>query len=258
MANIMELAAQSPPDPMLQSIRRDMDELIRGQIELQKEVQDLKTMLQGNPACGQPTPAAAPPPNAVIDIAGAPVKGNERAPVTVVEFSDFQCPFSAKFNAEMFAQLEQDYIATGKVRYVFRNFPLVNMHPLARPLAIVARCAAEQNKFWQLRGQLFANQAALTNDAAVVEQAKKAGLDAAALQKCMADTKTGDAVTKEMNEASAAGVSGTPTFFIARTEPSGTKVKPVRMMVGVQTYDALKQAIDAVAQQPGPTATPAR
>ncbi len=259
IASPIHAAPPQSSDATLESIRRDMDELIRGQLDLQKEVRELRTMLQNNPACGQPAPAHDPPPNTVIDVAGAPAKGNEKAPFTVIEFSDFQCPFSAKFNAETFAQFERDYIASGKVRYVFRNFPLVNMHAMARQLAIAGHCANEQNKFWQMRGLMFTNQAVLTNDASILEQAKQVGLDLAALQKCIADVRAGDAITKELNDASAAGVSGTPTFFIARTETSGTKVKPLRMLVGVQTYDALKQVIDAVAlPQPSPSATPAR
>jgi protein-disulfide isomerase len=239
------LFAQPPPiDPAIQSLRSDMDELIKGQIELQKQLQELKVFLQGSQACPQ-----TPPPNIVFDTAGAPAEGVANAPVTIIEFSDFQCPFSGRYTNETFPRIDQDYIKTGKVRYVFRDFPLENMHPLAHKLAEAARCAFEQKKFWEMRTQFFANQSALTSNEAMAGQAKALGLNLGEFQKCLGDGRHSQKVSQELTEASAVGVTGTPTFFLGRTDPTGSKVKVRRIVVGHQPYDNFKQAIDALLKE---------
>lgn len=228
-------------DPTIQSLRRDMDELIKGQIELQKQLQDLKTFLQGNQACAQ-----APKQNIVLDITGAPAQGQPTAPVTVIEFSDFQCPFSARYTNETFPRVKQEYIDTGKVRYVFQDFPLENMHPLAHKIAEAAQCAAEQKKFWELRRNLFSNQATVTAEQAITEQAKSAKVDVAVFQKCLRDGMHTNKVAQEIADASANGVTGTPTFFLGRTDPTSNKVKILKVIVGHQPFETFKEAIETI------------
>lgn len=237
--------AQAPPvDPAIQSLRSDMDELIKGQIELQKQLQELKALLQGNQACPQ-----TPPPNIVFDTAGAPTEGAASAPVTIIEFSDFQCPFSGRYTNETFPRIDQDYIKTGKVRYVFRDFPLENMHPLAHKLAEAAQWAFEQKRFWEMRASLFAGQAAITSEQAIVDQAKQVGLDPSALKKCLSEGRQAGKVSQELPEASADGVTGTPTFFLGRSDPASGKVKVRKIIVGHQPYENFKQAIDALLKE---------
>jgi protein-disulfide isomerase len=225
----------------IQSLRRDMDELIKGQIELQKQLQDLKTFLQGSQACAQ-----APKQNIALDISGAPTQGQPTAPVTVIEFSDFQCPFSARYTNETFPRVKQQYIDTGKVRYVFHDFPLKNMHPLADRLAEAAQCASEQKKFWELRQTLFSNQAAVISEEAITEQAKSAKIDVVAFQRCLRDIRSANKVAQEAAEASANGVTGTPTFFLGRTEPTGSKVNILKIIVGHQPFENFKEAIESI------------
>jgi protein-disulfide isomerase len=229
-------------DPTTQSQRRDMEELIKGQIELQKQVQDLKILLQGNQACAQ-----SPPANIVLDVTRAPSEGESNAPVTMIEFSDFQCPFCARYNSETFPRIEQDYVQTGKVRYVFRDFPLQNIHPLARRLAEVAQCAFAQKQFWQMRNVLFFKQASLTTDEAILNEAKQIGIDTSTFRRCLHDGGNAQKVSQEIAEASANGVTGTPTFFLGRSDSESNKIKVLKVIVGQQPYGNFQQAIELVA-----------
>src|SRR5206468_10780677 len=94
-------------------------------------------------------------------VADAPSLGRADAPVTLVEFSDFQCPFCGRFFATTLPALKQDYIDTGKLRYVFRDFPLDQLHPNARNAAAAAHCAGEQGKYWEMHDTLYRNQRTL-------------------------------------------------------------------------------------------------
>jgi protein-disulfide isomerase len=142
--------------------------------------------------------------------ATGPARGPEDAPVTIIEFSDYQCPFCRRAEPTV-AQVLKEY--EGKVRFVFRHFPLDRIHPQARGASEAAACAAEQGKFWEYHAELFAGNAQLDRpglDAA----AAKTGLDAAAFKTCVDTRKTQALVEADVKDGEAAGVSGTPAFFI--------------------------------------------
>jgi protein-disulfide isomerase len=141
--------------------------------------------------------------------ATGPAKGPQSAPVTIVEFSDFQCPYCRQLVPTL-DQVHQKY--GDKVRIVFRQFPLPD-HPAARKAAEAALCANEQGKFWELHDQMFNNQQALAP-----EQLKSAaatlGLNAATFNQCLDSGKTGKEIEADVKAGVAAGVQGTPTFFV--------------------------------------------
>jgi protein-disulfide isomerase len=142
--------------------------------------------------------------------ATGPARGPADAPVTIIEFSDYQCPFCRRAEPTV-EQVLQQY--EGKVRFVFRHFPLDRIHPQARGASEAAACAAEQGKFWEYHAALFAGNADLDRtglDAA----ATKAGLDDAAFKTCVDTRKTQALVEADVKDGEAAGVSGTPAFFI--------------------------------------------
>ena len=244
LASGMSSFAQPPAtDPAIESLRRDMDELIKGQIQLQKQVRELKNLLQPNQACAQ-----APKQNIVVDIAGAPSRGQANAPLTVIEFSDFQCPLSGRYTNETFPRIEQEYIKTGKIDYVFRDFPLENIHPLAHRLAESGQCASEQKRFWELRTQLFGMQSAATSEEAIVVSCQTSrGRFAVRLRKnvCMMASIPRKSI-RNASKPRADGVTGTPTFFLGRTDPATGKVKVLKIIVGAQPFEDFKQVIDSV------------
>jgi len=144
-----------------------------------------------------------------------PYVGPKNAPVTIVEFSDFQCPFCADFHDKTYGPLMQKY--NGKVRFVYRDFPL-DMHPDAEKAAEAANCALQQgpDKYWALHAAIFKNQRVTgVGLAAIATMAKTiSGLDTAKLDACIKSGKMADEISKDVQDANSYGVTGTPTFFI--------------------------------------------
>jgi len=167
-----------------------------------------------------------------VDEDDDPVLGKANAPVTIVSFEDYQCPFCKRAFEQTFPQLKKEYIDTGKVKYVYRDFPL-SFHPNAEPAAEAAECADEQGKFWEYHDAVFQNQDRLGKEL-YLELAGKLGLDANKFTQCIESGKYKQEVGDDFNYGSSIGVSGTPTFFI-----NGVK------LVGAQPYEAFKQLIDA-------------
>lgn len=160
------------------------------------------------------------------------VLGSANAPVTVVEYADLQCPVCKRFNDETFAAIREKYIDAGRVRWVFRHFPLAQVHPLAEAAAEAAECAAEQGRFWEFHEAVFAEQASLSEE--LLEQiAGDLGLDEAAFGACRAGDGQQSRVAADVASGRALGVSGTPTFFV-----NGAVLR------GFQTAESLGAAID--------------
>ena len=159
-----------------------------------------------------------------------------------MEYTDFQCPFCGKYVHETFPQIEEEYIKTGKVKYVRKDFPLESIHPHAFKAAEATRCAQEQGKGWEMHARLFNNQQQLAT-ANLPQHAQEVGLDTTAFQQCLDSGKYAALIRKDMSEAQGAGVTGTPSFFLGRSDPNG-KVKATRSLAGAQAYSAFKAAID--------------
>jgi protein-disulfide isomerase len=141
--------------------------------------------------------------------AKGPARGPDNAPVTIVEFSDFQCPFCGR-EIPVVERLMQEY--QGKVRLVFRNFPL-NFHPFAQKAAEAGACAADQGKFWQMHDKMFTNQQKLAVDD-LKGFAKEIGLDAKKFDQCLDSGEKKPLVDTDQKAGEEAGVSGTPAFFV--------------------------------------------
>jgi protein-disulfide isomerase len=138
-------------------------------------------------------------------------------------------------------QIEKEYVATGKVRYVVRDLPLEAIHPHAFKAAEAAHCAGEQGKYWEMYRVLFANQTALTPDD-LPRHARTVGLDAGAFKTCLDSGKHAARIRRDQAEAERAGVRGTPTFFFGELE--GTTVKVLGAIRGAQPIDAFKATLD--------------
>jgi len=161
-------------------------------------------------ACGDSGAGAGPGARVPVQVAGRPQRGPADAWVTMVEFSDFECPFCQAAEPTL-VQLSTEY--GSDLRLVYRHLPLPQ-HPHARPAAIASECAFAQgeDRFWELHDRLFTSHA--LDDAALAAQAADAGVDVAAWTTCLASAAPGAAVDADVAAAIAAGVSGTPTFFV--------------------------------------------
>jgi protein-disulfide isomerase len=153
---------------------------------------------------------AAPIFRAEVSVDGAPFKGSAMAPVTIVEFTDFHCPFCKRVLPTL-GQLDSQY--GDNVRLVFRDFPIDNLHPGARKAHEAARCAHEQGKFWAYHDALFAN-APEASPEQLKTYAKEVGLDVPAFEQCFNSGTYQAAVQRDVEEGTGVGVTGTPAFFI--------------------------------------------
>jgi len=212
--------------------------------------EELKELLAEIKTAPVPQPAQQPSqPNVPqifqISLDDDPVKGDPNAPVTVVEFSDFQCPFCSRFFVQTLPQLQETYIDTGKVKLVYRDLPLDNLHPNARPAAIAAECADEQGKFWDYHDVLFSKQAEWGGQSsdAVSETfqtyASDLGLEYASFESCLSSSEISDEVNDDFVDATLYGATGTPTFFVGNEEDGFIKI------VGAQPFNAFKAIIDS-------------
>jgi protein-disulfide isomerase len=222
----------------LKAIRDEIKALKEGQTNIQKELQEIKTLLKSKPAAAVPSE----PGNLVINVDNAPYKGDKNAKLTLIEFSDFQCPFCARHAHDTIPQLESEYIKTGKVKYVFLDFPL-EFHQNAFKAAEAASCAGEQGKFWGMHDKLFENQKALEPNN-LTNYAKDLKLDMTKFQKCMDSGKYANKIKKDLADGQKAGVNGTPSFFLGVTNPKDSNVKIVEVIRGAQPYNNFKQTID--------------
>lgn len=185
---------------------------------------------------GDGPPSAAEPAPAPFNVIG-----REDAPVTIIEFTDLQCPYCARHARQTFPQLKRDYVDTGKLRYASRDLPLP-FHSFALPAAVASRCAGEQGRFWEYRDALFAAQGTLGTEP-YGRIAGDLGLDVAQLDACRSDGRQEAAVRADLALAAQYGIRSTPTFVIGRVVDGEFQGEVVS---GAQPYDFFKAKIDAL------------
>lgn len=212
------------------------------------EIKEIISAMEAKAPAPQPTQAPVQPtqPSLVkVSLDDDPFKGNPNAPVTIIEFSDFQCPFCSRFFEQTLPSLQENYIDTGKVKLVYRDLPLDNLHPNARPAHIAAECADEQGKFWEYHDMLFGNQAQWNKlsssdlSSQLNQYATTLGLNSASFDSCLSSKEIADEVQSDYLAASQYGATGTPTFFIGNEKDGFIR------MVGAQPYASFQAAIDA-------------
>jgi protein-disulfide isomerase len=229
----------APTDAEVQKVYDDNKQALGGQtleqvkprivayLQQQKSEERSNAFVDELKAKYKTTIALRPP---VVNVAadGRPSKGPATAPVTIIEFSDYECPFCKRAEASV-DQVMKTY--GDKVKLVYRNYPLP-MHPNARPASEAAACAEAQGKFWEYHKKLFDNQTALGKDQ-LKTYAKDVGLDQAKFDKCLDSSEFKAKIDQDVDAASKVGVTGTPAFFI-----NG------RMLSGAQPFEKFKEVID--------------
>jgi len=247
MALVSSRPALSQTNADVESMKKDMQALKEGQQAIQKDIQEIKKLLASRPAAG--AAAADQAVNAVLSVDGEPFKGEKNAKLTLVEFSEFQCPFCGRHVRDTYPQLEKEYIQTGKVKYVFRDLPLESIHKNAFKASEAAHCAGEQGKFWEMHDRLFANQNSL-EPAMLTAHAQAIGVDSKKFQACLDAGKYAADIRKDIADANRLGITGTPTTVIGMTQPNDPKIKVLRVIRGAQGYNAFKAAFDELLTPP--------
>jgi protein-disulfide isomerase len=227
----------------LAKLRKDIEAVKEGQNALLRDLQDIKALLRTrtvSPEAQAPQTVLAQPVDLTIE--GAPFLGSKTAKVTVVEFSDFQCPFCARHSQQTLPAIMKAYIEAGKVKYVMRDFPIAALHPNAQKSHEAAHCAAEQGKYWEMYHRLFAN-VRQQDSQALAAHAKALQLDERKFEQCLASGRHTVRVQKAIEEGQRAGVRGTPTFFVG-VNGDGRTVKATQMLRGAQPYERFKALIE--------------
>ncbi|HKW39764.1 MAG TPA: thioredoxin domain-containing protein [Gemmatimonadales bacterium] len=199
---------------------------------------------------------ASPAPPGQSDPLAVRSKGRADAPITMYEMSDFQCPYCRQFTLETMPSLERDYIATGKVRVVYINFPLGNVHKNARVAAEFAMCAAQQQRFWPVHDLLFRHQ----HDWAGLDDPRgyllglgdSAGLDRSRLSHCVTSGATAAEVQADLERAQRAGAASTPSFYIEGGLLEGAA--PITVFRAV--LDSIYQSKTRSSAPPSPSPSP--
>lgn len=189
-----------------------------------------------------------------VSVDDDPGLGDPNAPVTIVEFLSFECPFCQSFHKDTLPQIKSQYIDTGKVRFVVRDLPLSFQDPAATKDALAADCARDQRGdevYFLYHDEIFARTG--TEGAGLPKEgktdgyeaaAKKIGLDVPRFKSCLSSGQFKDEVAKDLADAQTYGANGTPTFFVGKTDSSGTFTGQV--ISGAQPFESFQLAIDAL------------
>jgi protein-disulfide isomerase len=235
------LGAQVQTDDLKQELESQR-ELLK---EIQRDIQEIKESLARRTERRSPV-------NAVVDPGASHFRGEPTAGLTLIEFSDYQCPFCARYVHDTYPQIETEYIQTGKLKSVFVDLPLESLHKLAFMAAETTHCADEQGKYWPMHDRLFANQRALEPWNA---HAQALSLDVAAFEQCMTSHRPADKIKARMAVANEIGLTVTPTFLLGRTDPNSSKIRVAVAIQGAKPFIAFKEEIDKLlAEAQGPPA----
>lgn len=196
-------------------------------------------------ATQQAPPSPSPLEPKRISLDDDPIRGDPNAPITIVEFSDFQCPFCARFHTQTLPLLLEEYIDDGKVNFVYRDFPIQSIHPNALPAAVAAECADEQGKFWEYHDTLFEKQREWSNldsDSVIStfsQFASEINLEQEQFDSCLESGKYLEEVQGDLSDGRDYDITGTPGFFIGNEKIGFVKIN------GAQPFESFKRVIDS-------------
>jgi len=230
------------------ALKRQVQELRDQQAQMQRELTAIKNFLQ---SLLRPQQGGAPDMDSIvgasIPTANEPTMGSSSARITIMEISDYQCPFCKRQTQQTFPQLVDEYVKSGKVQYIFVDYPIAQLHPTAARSHEAANCAGDQGKYWEMHVSLFNNPIA-KDDSMLLAQAKAIGVDAGAFQSCLASGRHSAAVQASVARMEQLGISGTPMTVIGLTPAPGQPMKVVKYVYGAQPYSAFKEIIDSMLQ----------
>lgn len=232
--------------------QQDASELTEGRAILE-ELREIRKLLEADPPSTAAARApAARPRRGEVSLENGHVIGSDDAPLTLVEFTDYQCPFCSRFASTTFPELKRAYIDTGQLRLVSRDLPLA-MHANAQEAANAARCADEQDHYWEMRDIMFQNTTQL-NQESLIRYASNLDLNVDPFTDCLTSDKHGDAVRQGAADASAAGITGTPSFILGMSSGDHLEGAIIRGAQPFATFDTqiktlLAQVSDSIDEE---------
>jgi protein-disulfide isomerase len=232
LATVVMAADKKKPAAADESItRQQADDIIKELREI-RQLLEKQQQAKGGPAEEQPTRAR------IADLSGVAMLGSKDAPLTIVEYTDYQCPFCQRFHLSAYPEIKKNYIDTGKVRFYSKDLPL-DFHPNAMRAAQAARCAGEQGKFWELRDLMGANPNSL-DLGHIMGFGVELKLDTQKLQDCINSEKYKTQVQANVNEAMKVGANGTPAFVVGKSVGNGVDGE---LVVGAMPFTMFDQKL---------------
>jgi protein-disulfide isomerase len=226
------------------SIQQQIDTLREGQQRILRELEEIKKLLEERPVRNEVAARPAMPEVITLNVTGEPFRGESKAKVVILEYSDFECSYCGKYVRDTFPRIDAEYIKTGRIKYLFRDLPAPE-HKNALAAAQAARCAGEQGKFWEMHDLLFASQVALA-PADIQAFAQILGLDLDRFNECLASNKYAEAIRRSAAGAERSGVYGTPAFLIGTMSDDGNIIRATKVLVGGESFEVMKAALDEV------------
>lgn len=218
-----------------ESITKEQGDAILKELkQIRKELQEIKKGTLRAPGRGRGRPVTAK-----VETKDSPALGDPDAPITLVEFTDYQCPFCRRFYTNTLSKIKEQYIYTGKVQLVLRDLPL-GFHANARPAAKAAHCAREQGKYWEMHDALFEGGGKL-NSEDFTRYAKKIGVEDSSFQECMRSDRHKEAIDRDIADAGKASINGTPGFVLGKTTENEIEGS---LISGAQSFSTFKRQID--------------
>jgi protein-disulfide isomerase len=245
--SLVALVSLSPPQnpaDEIAALRREIAAMKEQQAAMQRDLQAIKNFLAQ--VAGAQAQQDPPMPNvvgAMVPTAGEPALGSATARVTIMEVSDYHCPYCRRQTQQTFPQINDEFIKTGKVRYLFVDYPIKQLHPTAARAHEAAECAGEAGKYWEMHNSLFANPPA-KDDAALAAQARAIGVSDAAFAACLASGRYTAPVQASVARMEQLGIGGTPMTLIGLTPAPGQPMKVVSFVYGARPYADFKTAIE--------------
>jgi len=224
------------------SVQEQLQALHQGQERILRELEAIKSRLPENPARNEYGTKAAATNLISLNVHGESFRGDAKAHVAIMEYSDFACSFCARYALEIYPRLQQQYVDTGKVRYYFRDLPAPE-HTNALRLARAARCAGAQGKFWEMHDQLFAMQPE-QQLAAIEARAESIGLDMTGWKECLQSDRFTDNIRRSVLSAKRVGIYGTPALILGTVDESGDFLRSTQLLVGTESYENVVAALD--------------
>jgi protein-disulfide isomerase len=228
----------------MKALQAEVEAIKQGQVQIQKDLAEIKKLLQDGARAAPKTPARAAFAPTDTQLGNVPYKGESDAPVTLIEFSDYQCPYCKRHATQVMPTLVSKYVDSGQLRIVMREYPIENLHRRAVPTSEAALCAGDQGKYWEMHDSLFNDQKANT-DEDFQQMAASLELDVAAFTECMSSDQFMNQIKADMVEGQRLGISGTPSFVVGLTDPEdSSKVHLTKFIRGAQSEQAFSAAID--------------
>lgn len=241
MVMSMSAFAASTKDELIE-LKKEVQALKAGQESMKSDLAAIKKMLESGVRAAPPKPKPFEPRDVMIT--GAAVMGDANAKVTLIEYSDYQCPFCSRHARQTMVEIIKNYVDEGKVKFLMREYPIPRLHPRATAASQAALCAGDQGKYWEMHDILFSNQRKMSDDD-LSGYAAEIGLDAGKYNNCLEQKDYAERLKSDIEEGKAMGVSGTPSFVLGLTDPSDpNKVKVTKFVRGAKDYESFARLID--------------